>query len=258
MIHLPEGYTKAKGVLRYPLPFKIEAGSKAYAGLRQREQRMYSDDEVALLPLASSGNPHRKEFQQRLHGLYRLQHYLNRNYPQGRMLELGCGNGWLASFLTEGSMREALGMDINLPELEQAARVFGPDYVTWVQADIFSLDLPPGSFDAIVLASAIQYFPDLKALLNWLITLLTPEGTLHLIDSPLYSPEQVDAARDRSDQYFRKMAAPEMASQYFHHSFEPLSGLNWRYGYRPTLWQLVKVRATGYKPSPFPWILIRP
>lgn len=256
MIALPEGYTETKGVLRYPLPAHLEAGSKAYVGLRQREHRLYSDDEVARLPLASSGNPNRKEFQQRLHGLYRLQHFLNRNYPKGRMLELGCGNGWLASFLTEGSMREAVGMDINLPELEQAARVFGPEHVTWVQADIFSLAVSPASFDTIVLASAIQYFPDLKGLLNRLLPLLTTEGTLHIIDSPIYAPSLVEAAQNRSREYFQWMKAPEMAYRYFHHTFEALNGYRWSYGYRPGLLQRLVIRATGYRPSPFPWIIV--
>ncbi len=69
-----------------------------------------------------------------------------------------------------------------------------------------------------MVASVIQYFPDLPALIRGLRKLLTKRGEVHIIDSPLYGEQGLAAARERTRAYYAGLGFPEMGEQYFHHT----------------------------------------
>ncbi|HEX4953893.1 MAG TPA: amino acid adenylation domain-containing protein [Thermoanaerobaculia bacterium] len=105
-----------------------------------------------------------------------------------RVLEIGCGTGLLATRLAR-QCREYVATDLSaqaIARLEAWQRETGTGHLRLLQrpADQFDGFLP-GSFDAVVLNSVIQYFPSVEYLLKVLdgaIRALAPGGTLFVGD----------------------------------------------------------------------------
>ena len=98
---------------------------KSYIALRQKERRVYSDRELLQLPDIDEAHPHFIEWQARKESASRLMRYLSRHMDLKKILEVGCGNGWLSAQLASLENKVVTGMDINVTELAQAERVFG-------------------------------------------------------------------------------------------------------------------------------------
>ena len=228
-----------------------------YLRLREKEGRLYSDDIVASLPRIPAGHRFAAEWRARAKSASRLTRYLSARPGLLSILELGCGNGWLSNLLSKAG-HIVLGMDQNRHELKQAARVFRErSHLAFFEADIFSAPFHYACFDVIILASALQYFEDLTALISVLSNYLRPTGEIHILDTPLYLDNELDVAIIRSEQYYLSLGFPEMASQYFHHRASDLQTLNPKVLYQPQSWTLRLKRLTGQDDSPFPWILIK-
>ena len=228
-----------------------------YLRVREKERRLYSDDVVARLPLPPTGDSLADEWRVRSASASRLTQYLLRRAKPLYILDLGCGNGWLSNLLAKLEHR-IVGVDQNRYELKQAARVFSPNpCLIFIETDIFSAPFTPGTFDVILLASVIQYFPELSALLAALLFYLKPYGEIHIMDSPLYSDAERQAAVHRSQQYYSSLGFPEMAEHYFHHCLSDLDRFDakWMYQPQPHIFRLK--RLMGQVDSPFPWIMIR-
>ena len=231
--------------------------SELYLRVREKEGRLYTDDVVARLPFIHADHPLADEWRARAVSASRLTRYLSRQHKSLSILDLGCGNGWLSNTLAKAGHR-VVGMDQNTRELEQAARVFSATRgLLFLQADIFSGAFPLESFDAIILASVIQYFHDLPTLIVLLKSYLKPFGAIHIIDSPLYSPDQVADAVRRSGDYYAALGIPEMAQHYFHHRITDLKSFSPVMFHAPSPLTLRLKRWLGWVDSPFPWILIR-
>ncbi len=227
-----------------------------YLRVREKENRLYSDAVVAALPFIPDGNPLSSEWRARSISASRLTRYLSRHSRPLTILEIGCGNGWLSNLLCN-SGHHVIGLDQNLYELKQAARVFSSNSsLSFLDADIFSAPFILGSFDAIILASVIQYFHDLPALLMNLLQYLKPNGSIHIVDSPLYADSEISDAVNRSEQYYSRLGFPEMARHYFHHRESKLNSFNPKLQFRQPLQFL---RWGGFLRSfisPFPWVII--
>jgi len=234
-----------------------------YLRLRADEHRVYSDEIVVGLPLLSDPQLLKipsivKEWKIRSRSTEKLIQYLNNKSPHS-ILELGCGNGWLSHRLAAAfPLGTVMAMDINTGELTQADRVFGALYhnLTFKYVDIFSHDFGDNKFDCIILAGTMQYFSDLKKLINILSLMLKTNGEIHLLDSPIYNPGEVAKAKVRSDAYFDKCGCPEMKTYYHHHSWEQFKGFNYYVQYNPlSFWNRLGQRVRN--DSPFPWVIIR-
>jgi SAM-dependent methyltransferase len=149
-----------------------------------------------------------------------------------------------------------VGVDVNRTELQQAQRIFGcSGKLSWSLADIVSAPFAACTFDAVVVASAIQYFADLQQLFRVLSELLKPEGEIHILDSPLYTLDTLPAARERSRDYYATLGFPEMSAHYHHHSADALPAGQTEWLYLP---QRVRTADHAGTDSPFPWIRLRP
>ena len=225
-----------------------------YFNLRQKEGRVYTDKELAYLPLAPSSHPHYKEWKIRQRSATRLVNYLRKKQSPLQILEVGCGNGWLSYMLASVRETTVTGLDINVAELRQAQRVFGrvPN-LKFIYADIHSEILKHENFDCIVLAACIQYFPSLSSLLKDLSYLLRQDGEIHILDSPFYKPGEIAAASKRSDEYYRGIGFPEMSRHYFHHEEAALKEFSYETLYRPSAFQSFLLN----NKNPFPWFCIK-
>jgi len=273
-------------------PALFREKEKIYLEVRRREGRVFPDEVVRNLPFVSKSNPYAKEwvwrgrtFERFLSCCKELPVLREKNVERTdsarmtkngvvgedanngkfRILDLGCGNGWLANRLAENPDWDVWAVDVNEEELAQGARLFGRENLRFVYADLVSRNAVPASespgtafrdtFDLVVLAASVQYFPDLEQLIFSLKKCLKPGGEIHILDSPFYkNEEERKAARQRTLEYYTKIGVPEMATFYHHHLWadvERLGGadLNNRLGIK--FLQKIKWLA------PFPWVRVK-
>jgi ubiquinone/menaquinone biosynthesis C-methylase UbiE len=222
-----------------------------YVEVRAKEGRILSDSQVAQLPITEETYVHAAEWKKRVNTLKLFSTYLNNRKAQA-ILAVGCGNGWFTNRIAP-YCAEITGLDVNTTELEQADQLFENDKIKFIYAELFTAPLPLAKYDIIVFNASIQYFPDLKALLNRCKDLLIEDGEIHILDSPFYDSASTLEAKERTDRYFKSIGAPEAASYYFHHDKAAVNTFNSEIVYKPTFF--TKLITKHY--SPFPWIRIR-
>lgn len=227
-----------------------------YLRVRQREGRLYPDEIVIRLPEVPRTHPLWEEWQLRATSCRRLIRYLARRGQPLDILDVGCGNGWLTHKLAEIPQCRVWGLERGGSELEQAARLFRNPRLGFLCTDIFYAPFTPWSFDVIILASVIQYFPDLPGLIRILHALLRPGGEIHILDSPLYPESEIPAAQQRTRAHYTSLGLPEMAEYYYHHPISVLADFSPRWLYRPQGLRPRLMRLLGQWVSPFPWIVL--
>ncbi|NOX60344.1 MAG: methyltransferase domain-containing protein [Chloroflexi bacterium] len=251
-------YPKIEGVHHLGGGERFAGLQQVYLRVREMEGRLYDDEVVRRLPLVSTDDPHADEWIMRADSAQRLRAYLEQREGVVDVLDLGCGNGWLTRWLADAVKGAVLGMDINLVELEQAARVFGArENLAFAYGDVFEDALPDAGFDIVIMAASLQYFADAARLIRRLLRLLRPQGEIHILDTPFYDERSVDAARARTQAYYARLGAPEMASFYHHHRWSDLSSFAPALLYDPTRLAPRLRRSLLNQPvSPFPWLRI--
>ena len=225
-----------------------------YSGSRSRENRLYTDEEVALLPDIAEDHPHHQEWLVRQVSCRRLIRYLTFKKQEVSILEIGCGNGWLSSQLAMVPGSRVVGLDLNLTGLQQAARVF--DYqpnLKFMYGDFRSGILQGLSFDIIVFAASIQYFPSLRSILGAALQQLTRNGEIHILDTRFFRLEELEPARKLTASYYASLGFPEMAKHIFHPCVRELSAFNHHYLYNPRSFRNRIFR----KREGWPWVCIR-
>ena len=113
----------------------------------------------------------------------------------GRVLDVGCGNGDLAQFVPPGS--QYVGVDHNASYIASANRSPAQGNVLFVDADVGDLPLLDiGRFDVVVALGVVHHLDDSAAtrMIEAARDLLTANGRLVLID-PAFHPEQRATAR---------------------------------------------------------------
>ena len=250
-----DNYPKQEGV--YILSEVKNQFESAYFEVREKEKRIYSDDELKNLPFATSNNPHVDEWKVRAKSFLRFRNYIQSKKDNLEILDLGCGNGWFSGQLAKSTPHNYHCVDVNLKELKQARRVFNSNKINFIYADIFKTELPNSFFNQITINAAVQYFPVLKKLINKIFNFLSDEGEIHIIDSPFYNASDIEAAKKRSEEYYNSLGFPAMSKKYFHHSFEELSKFNFDILYDPkSIFNRIG-KLFLQKNSPFPWIRIK-
>jgi ubiquinone/menaquinone biosynthesis C-methylase UbiE len=193
----------------------------AYLRVREKEGRVLSDAQLLKLPRFEGSEALQKEWQLREDSAKRLLKILNNQYPKkANVLDIGCGNGWFTNSLA-GAGFNATGIDVNLPELEQAARVFKHKNVSFVFADVFEWE-PEEAFDAVIISAVLQYFPSPKALFKQLFEVNPSLKKIYILDTSFYKERDKAAAKSRTKNYYAQYGIPEMAKHYHHLSVEEL------------------------------------
>jgi ubiquinone/menaquinone biosynthesis C-methylase UbiE len=229
------------------------AFEELYLTVRNKEGRFYTDEEVAQLPSIYEIHPYYHEWEMRKRSANRLMAYLQKKNKPLSILEIGCGNGWLSAKLAGLKDTLVTGIDANLPEIEQARRVFSDTSARFIygnfNADAFGKHL---KFDVIVFAASFQYFPSAKAILQEAMQLLNPDGEVHILDTHFYTTEGAKSSASRSKNYYSNMGVAEMASHYFHHSLIGLEGFNYKVLFDPN-----NMMNRLMKKDVFYWVMIK-
>jgi ubiquinone/menaquinone biosynthesis C-methylase UbiE len=222
-----------------------------YLAVRQCEKRLYSDEQVRRLPDIDSLHIYAEEWKIRKRSGMRLIEYLQKKHRPMRILEVGCGNGWLSAKLSEIPGADVIGLDINQTEISQANRVFVKDNLEFVY-DTFNEDtFPDIKFDVIVFAASLQYFESAKAILELALSMLDTCGEIHIIDTHFYKHEELGKANERTRNYYNSLGFPHMADHYFHHSIDELSELKHHILLNPD-----SMLSALTKKGPFHWITV--
>ncbi len=234
-----------------PLPFE-----DAYIKVRDKEQRVFNITQIKQLPSVPPTYPHYKEWQMRATTANRFISYINKQ-KTGNLLDLGAGNGWFSHLIAKQCPSLSVtGIDINETELQQAVQAFQKSNLDFVYGDIFEAAFHPQIFQYITINSVLQYFPDPNLLLQRLFELLSPNGEIHILDSPFYHTHQIPAAQQRSSTYYTQMGVPEMAQYYHHLNWNLLQNYPHQILYQPNKFVNKVASKLGKISSPFPWIKI--
>jgi len=241
--------------MKGPAPYSFSDGfEEPYIRLRAKEGRIFNDSAVINLPYVDKANPNYKEWKIRAHSFKKIMAHIKHKGTGLDMLEVGCGNGWLSAQLAAATTGTVIGTDINNTELEQARRVFyqRPN-LSFVNCDI--RDHVPGDqkFDIIVFAASIQYFSSLKEILDVALENLSEQGEIHILDSHFYQASEIEAARQRTKDYYASMAFDVLTNYYYHHSIEELNGYQYKLLQNPYSW---KNKLSAVK-NPFHWIVLK-
>ena len=225
-----------------------------YAGLRKKEDRMYTDDEVARLPVINNAHPYYKEWAIRRKSLKRLLEYIIHRNNEPSILEIGCGNGWLSAQLATVTTGQVTGIDINETEIEQAKRVFhhSPN-LDFKLCSLQDEALQDKNFDIIVFAASVQYFASLKNIISRAMEYLTLQGEIHIIDSNFYKQSEIAAAAQRTKNYFNTVGFEAMTDFYFHHSIDDIKKFNCTVLHDPTS----LINRLGKNNNPFYHLVIK-
>ncbi len=233
---------------------RMDAFEKQYYDVRLNEQRLYTNEEIAKLPDIISTHRYYEEWNIRRRSCERLLNFLNKKSKRLNILEVGCGNGWLAAKMLGIRYANVTGIDINRLELMQAVTVFEKkEDLRFIYGDLSQSGLAPHSFDVIVFASSLQYFSSLENIIAASLQLLSQNGEIHIIDSPFYSEHETANAFKRSEAYFASLGFHGMSDYYFHHCLKELRHFKYKVLYNPSsIFNRYKKKA-----FPFYWITIK-
>ena len=224
-----------------------------YISLREKENRLFTDEQVKWLPEIERLHPHYKEWELRKISSNKLVQHLSNKKTDLNILEVGCGNGWLCHVLSKVPGSNVAGIDVNRIELEQAKRVFHHiENVEFFYGGIDNDRVRNEKFDAIIFAASIQYFRSLGDIIPTALRLLNQEGEIHILDSHFYKSSEVETARKRSFDYYHSLQFAEMSEYYFHHCIDELKLYNHKIFYNPDLFRNRFMK----NKNPFPWICI--
>ena len=106
---------------------------------------------------------------QGVHPKHRLTRYhdffVARVKPGQRVLDVGCGNGYLAHRLAADAGAEVLGVDILPANIEKARKLHAHPRARFETGDILRA-VPAGGFDVVVMSNVLEHLPDRAALLR--------------------------------------------------------------------------------------------
>jgi ubiquinone/menaquinone biosynthesis C-methylase UbiE len=232
---------------------RVNHFEETYLALRRKEGRIYSDEEVKWLPTVDISHPYFAEWRIRKSSCAKLTRYLRNKKQSLKILEVGCGNGWLCSQLSRIGNTNVTGIDINKTELIQAQRIFGEiGNLEFLMAEISDDKIQCRKFDIIIFAASIQYFPSFDQIISSCVQILNSNGEIHILDSHFYSGSASAVARNRSEEYFQSMGFSQMAKHYFHHEMQQLKKYNFKILYSPS-WVR---RIFRMDKNTFPWVRI--
>lgn len=162
---------------------------RQYRSIRTRDGfREAAPDYYRMLPFVRKSDPRASEWRVRRESYAHLQRSALPGVEQGplRVLDLGAGSGWLSHRLASfGHSVVALDrLDDDVDGLGVCKHYAVPFAV--VQADFDALPFQAGEFDVVILNGSLHYSADPAVTLSEAARTLAANGTLVVMDSPMF------------------------------------------------------------------------
>lgn len=250
------GSVSKNGVLYFSEPTENQF-EEEYIKLRTLENKLLTDEQVKQLPYLQN-NPKSKEWEVRQQSTKMFLEYIN-GKAFNTVVEVGCGNGWFANLLAKQNPEfNVWGIDVNVKELDQAARVFKhTKNLRFAHWDIFEPHESAPKPGLIILNESVQYFENLNKLLKRLFKVVKAYGEIHIIDSPFYTEEEAVKAKQRTIEYYSANNAENLIPFYHHHVLEDAArNFTIVKMYNPKSFGVRIKNVLGKKQNPFPWLKI--
>jgi SAM-dependent methyltransferase len=170
----------------------LEPFVRQYRIVRENEGRRSAvPDYYRRLPTVAAGDPHAGEWRIRRETYHHLLgHVLAADPLQLHVLDLGAGSGWLSHRLAALG-HHAVAVDAIDDDVDGlgATRHYTTGFPA-VQADFDALPFATGQFDLVVFNGSLHYAADTAATLEGAHRMLTPGGTLVVMDSPMFRADR--------------------------------------------------------------------
>jgi len=113
-------------------------------------------------------NSHATSFTTTRNKFWRDGEYIAQFLPQqGKILDVGCGNGRLTTFLSSSAFYTGVDNAENIIEIAQ--KQYGNEHRTFVVGSMMSLPFTDNSFDCVVACASLHHIPGYRAQLQSLI-----------------------------------------------------------------------------------------
>lgn len=109
---------------------------------------------------------------------------------RSRVLDLGCGVGATAEYISDLTGAQITGIDLSEPAVERAReRTRGKaDRLSFLVADLNRIDLPPASFDTVIAVDTLYFAKDLAQTVGRMKAVLQSTGQMGLFFSEVLTP----------------------------------------------------------------------
>jgi SAM-dependent methyltransferase len=105
-----------------------------------------------------------------------------------KMLDLGCGFGWFCRWARQQGAAQILGIDVSEKMLARARATTHDPAISYLYADMETVELPPGSFELVFSSLALHYVHRLDRLMAGLRQSLVVGGSLVFsVEHPVYT-----------------------------------------------------------------------
>lgn len=104
-----------------------------------------------------------------------------------RIVDLGCGFGWVSRWMREQGAASVLGLDLSENMIGRAKADTGDPAIEYRIADLETLELPEGAFDLAYSALTFHYIRDFDRLVRMIHRALVPGGSMvFTIEHPIF------------------------------------------------------------------------
>ena len=140
----------------------------------------------ATLPMVPRGTPNAAEWRIRRQSFETaVSRGGLRARTRRRVLDVGAGNGWLSSRLSELG-HDMVAVDLDDDPGDGLGAGSGRKPFPLVQADFDALPFAPDQFDLVLMNASLHYSPDPDRTVEAAARVLRPGGTLMVMDSPVF------------------------------------------------------------------------
>jgi SAM-dependent methyltransferase len=115
-----------------------------------------------------------------------------------RVLDLGCGYGWLCRWARENGAEKVLGVELSENMLKKAKEFPEDSAISYFRADLDYLKLPPASYEVVYSSLTLHYLKNLSELVAQVYQALTPGGSfIFSVEHPIFtSPRDPKFVKD--------------------------------------------------------------
>ncbi len=191
---------------------------------RQKDNRVWNDLEIEEFPQTFFYNLHQEEWKEKALLWDKLKSYLQTNPGSDlRILDAGCGSGWLSHKISQVVSGKVFGIDIDPAQVTSAKKMFQSGRVSFLEGDIRQSKLEKESFDHIILMDVLPWVEDLHGTIRHCLSLLKDQGELHLMGTPFFNRKQLDQAKEAFRLYCTEKRMENVLPFRFFHSKEDLA-----------------------------------